>query len=340
MPIFTEVIMRRSSLFLLAAVALACKPEPTQPIAKPEPPCASADACLQASSEARNSLDTTRQMAVLEYSCATYPAGLFCLQLSQLYLSTPPEDRSREREVLRASCTSVAPDVCARLAVMAYKGEGGEVDQELALSSAKLGCSDAGRVEQPALRGEACWIISRTTQQKDKDLSLYFERGCLFGNESCCEADAPRRAAKEEADKRAEEEKRANEEAAKKAQEAKATEEAAKKASPLPDANLTIGEITSDGLSLKDIACKTEGRVGLLGTLTVVAGLSKRKDKLDACYKGQTETQVHFWQSGGKISKAEALGPDAKVNKCVVKAVLGAPSTMDSECFATITHGK
>jgi hypothetical protein len=334
---------QRSLSLLIALLALACKPEPTQPVAKPEPPCASADDCLQASSDAREKLDTPRQMAVLEYSCATYPNGLFCLQLGQLYLSAPPADRSREREVLRASCTSVAPDVCARLAVMVYTGEGGEVDQELALSSAKLGCSDSGKVEQPVLRGEACWIISRTTQQKDKDLSLYFERGCRFGNEPCCEADAPRRAAlaKAEADKKAAEEKRAIEEAEKKEAEAKAAEEAAKKAAgPLPDANLTIGAITSDGLSLKDIACKTEGRVGLLGTLVVVGGLSKRKDKLDACHKGETETQVHFWQSGGKISKAEALGPDAKVNKCVEKAVLGAPSSMDSECFATIIHGK
>lgn len=111
----------------------------------------------------------------------------------------------------------------------------------------------------------------------------------------------------------------------------------------LPGANLTIAATEADGMKLKDVSCvmKTGGGVGsLLGALTVVSGISKKKTQVDACAKGQTETRVHFWQSGGKITKATAEGPDAKVNACVEKAVVGAPASTDAECVTTIVHGK
>jgi hypothetical protein len=170
--------------------------------------------------------------------------------------------------------------------------------------------------EAPCVGEQDCLHKSNELKEKDPE-----------GSQEATTRDAT---AKEENKAKEEADKRAAEEAAKKAE----------KPSPLPGANLTVGSLTADGLELKDVVCKTEGRVGLLGTLVVVSGLSKQKDKLDACHKGQIETQVHFWQSSGKISKAEALGADAKVNKCVEKAVIGAPSSMDSECFATIIHGK
>lgn len=96
-------------------------------------------------------------------------------------------------------------------------------------------------------------------------------------------------------------------------------------------------------MKLKDVSCimKGGGGVGgLLGSLTVVAGVSKKKKELDACSKGPTETRVHFWQSGGKITKATAEGSDAKINACVEKALIGAPATSEAECLTTIVHGK
>lgn len=111
----------------------------------------------------------------------------------------------------------------------------------------------------------------------------------------------------------------------------------------LPGANLTIGATEADGMKLKDVSCimKAGGGVGgLLGSLTVVAGVSKKKKELDACSKGETQTRVHFWQSGGKITKATAEGSDTKINACVEKALVGAPATSEAECLTTIMHGK
>lgn len=111
----------------------------------------------------------------------------------------------------------------------------------------------------------------------------------------------------------------------------------------LPGANVTIGSVTNDGMQLKDISCIVKnggGAGGLLGSLTVVAGLSKKKQALDACAKGQTETRVHFFQAGGKVTKVQAEASDPKVKACVEKALVGAPATTEAECAATVVHGK
>lgn len=106
---------------------------------------------------------------------------------------------------------------------------------------------------------------------------------------------------------------------------------------PLEGANMTIGSFTADGLALKDISCKTDGGLGgLMGSMTIAAGLSKRKAQLDKCGKG--ETRAHIWQKGGKVTKAEIVG-ESKAGPCVQKALVGAPATMDSECLLTIVHG-
>ncbi len=108
---------------------------------------------------------------------------------------------------------------------------------------------------------------------------------------------------------------------------------------PLEGANINIGAFAADGLSLKDISCKSDGGGlgGLLGSMTVAAGLSKRKAALDKCGKG--ETRAHIWQKGGKVTKAEVVG-DSKSGPCVQKALVGAPATMDSECLLTVVHGQ
>jgi hypothetical protein len=108
---------------------------------------------------------------------------------------------------------------------------------------------------------------------------------------------------------------------------------------PLEGANVNIGSFGADGLSLKDISCKAEGGGlgGLLGSMTIAAGLSKRKAALDKC--GKAETRVHIWQKGGKVTKAEVVG-ESKIGPCIQKALVGAPATVDSECLLTVVHGK
>jgi hypothetical protein len=109
----------------------------------------------------------------------------------------------------------------------------------------------------------------------------------------------------------------------------------------LPGANLTMGSLKADGVELKDISCKVEGAMGLLGALALGAGFSAKKAQLDACSKGKTsETLVSWSAAGGKMASVKAEGPDPKVNKCVEKALTGAKAALPATCMGTLVHGK
>jgi len=111
----------------------------------------------------------------------------------------------------------------------------------------------------------------------------------------------------------------------------------------LPGANITIGEATVDGVTVKGLSCRTGGGGlgALLGTLTLTAGISKRRTELDRCApSGKVETPIHWHQAGGKITKVTASGPDQPRNRCVERALLGAVAPQAAECMATVVHGK
>ncbi|HTJ80425.1 MAG TPA: hypothetical protein VL400_01845 [Polyangiaceae bacterium] len=115
---------------------------------------------------------------------------------------------------------------------------------------------------------------------------------------------------------------------------------------PLPlaveGANLTVGSITADGLSLKDLGCKVEG--GGLGVLVlgpaIAGGLSKKKAALDACAPKGADVRVRFTLAGGKVASSEAKADDPKVEACVAKAVKTMPAVADGTCAATLHVGK
>jgi hypothetical protein len=109
----------------------------------------------------------------------------------------------------------------------------------------------------------------------------------------------------------------------------------------LPGANLTMGSVTANGVEMKDVSCKIEGALGLLGALVLTAGLGERKARIDACGGGKRhETTIVWTAAGGKVAKIKAEGPDAKVNACIEKAVAGAKAPMPAMCKATIISGK
>ncbi|MBK8936265.1 MAG: hypothetical protein IPM79_01060 [Polyangiaceae bacterium] len=68
---------------------------------------------------------------------------------------------------------------------------------------------------------------------------------------------------------------------------------------PLEGANMTIGSFSADGLALKDISCKTDGGLGgLMGSMTIAAGLSKKKAALDKCGKGDARAHLAKGRQG------------------------------------------
>ncbi len=115
------------------------------------------------------------------------------------------------------------------------------------------------------------------------------------------------------------------------------------KASDVPGANLSVGQLEADGLVTKNIECKSEGSgggLGLLGMVLVTAWMSPLKKSLDACAAGgETETRVVWRGSGGKVTEIQAKG-DAKMKACVEKALRPGKPIFEGHCAATIVHGK
>jgi hypothetical protein len=109
------------------------------------------------------------------------------------------------------------------------------------------------------------------------------------------------------------------------------------------DANLSVGSITADGFTMKDLACKLDGGGGLGAVLlgpTIAASLSKKKAALDACAPKGAEARVRFTAAGGKIASAEASAGDPKIEACVVKVLKTVPGVADGTCSASLHVGK
>lgn len=102
-------------------------------------------------------------------------------------------------------------------------------------------------------------------------------------------------------------------------------------------ANLHVGSMTVDGLTLQDVACHADG-LGLLGSMIVVGSIAKKKAALDACGKGKT--RIEWAASKGSVSKATAKGDNAKMDACVAKVLKGAVAPFEGECAATLVTGK
>ena len=109
----------------------------------------------------------------------------------------------------------------------------------------------------------------------------------------------------------------------------------------LAGANLSMGSLEADGVRLERVSCKVDGGLGLVGALVLAAGFSKRRSQIDACSPSSVaRTSVAWTAAGGTIAKITAGGSDARVNRCVEKALLGAPAPMPATCVATVVHGR
>lgn len=104
-----------------------------------------------------------------------------------------------------------------------------------------------------------------------------------------------------------------------------------------PGANLRVGLMTVDGLTLKDLACHADG-LGLLGSMIVVGSISKKKAALDACGKGTT--RIEWKAAKGAVATATAKGDNAKMDACVAKVLKGTSAPFEGECAATLVLGK
>jgi len=107
---------------------------------------------------------------------------------------------------------------------------------------------------------------------------------------------------------------------------------------PVAGANLHVGSMTADGLTIDDLSCKADG-LGLFGALVVVGSLSKHKKALDACSAGGDRARVEWAAAAGKMSQVKVKAKTPAVEKCLTKVLASAPAPFEGTCAATLVLG-
>lgn len=104
-------------------------------------------------------------------------------------------------------------------------------------------------------------------------------------------------------------------------------------------ANLRVGSMTVDGLQVNDVACRADG-LGILGSMLVVGGISKKKAALLACAPAGDSPRVEWTAAGGKMTNVKAKASTPAIAACVTKALTGTPAPFQGECAATLVLKK
>ncbi len=296
---------------------VSAAPPSTPPVAPPVAPspreaeCATAEACHKVAEGklAEKNLPGARE--ALTRSCHL-KSTLSCVEGGELWL-TEPADKTRAAALLAHACSESTKDAdaCAHLARLQSKS--GEADPRAVLATAEAGCKPGGATpERKKVRGDACVLLGEahtlgrgTSVDPRKALAAY-EEACKLGNDEGCKA-----------------------------------QKALAKPEIIPGANLHVEQMSGNGMSLKDIACKTDGMAGMFGAMALVASFSPKKAQLDACSpKKKSEVTVFWTNKNSTMTDIHAKGPDAAQNKCVERALTGSKVAMPGTCAATVLIGK
>lgn len=222
--------------------------------------------------------------------------------------------RADDDESLRSSydeaCKKSDAEACGKYALMAARGVGGDRDDLAAVDAAKKGCA--------ADSGLACTLLGlffrdgRGIAQDAEKAKAAFRHACDLKSADGCRG-------------------------AREMEEEAASAPAAKTAS---GSSLRASGMTVDGTSFSSMECDLGGGGGLLGPIAIAKGVSLQRSALDACVKKPTETTVKLTSANGTFTKVEATGSDAKVNRCVEKALRGKQAAIPGTCTMTVAHGR
>lgn len=111
--------------------------------------------------------------------------------------------------------------------------------------------------------------------------------------------------------------------------------------SDVPGSNLHVGTITTDGVTIENVACRSEGGGlgGLLGTLVIGKPFADRKSRLDQCVSGPQKTRVRWSTANGRMANVQVISGDNPANACIKRALEGAVATVAGECAASLEIG-
>src|SRR5205814_702913 len=104
-------------------------------------------------------------------------------------------------------------------------------------------------------------------------------------------------------------------------------------------ANLHVGSMTVDGLTIEDLSCRADG-LGVFGSMLVVGGISKKKAALNACAPKGDRPRVEWTAAKGVVAKVKVKAATPAIEACVTKALSGTQAPFEGECAATLVLGK
>lgn len=311
---------------------VAAPSEPPAPVV--EAPCATAEACMTAATRALQAGDSVRAAEYLGVACDRGDAT-GCNEAGTLLESDPTQRLAR----FRRACELDEPFGCANLGRVA-------ADTHEALDAAEKGCNldakvcDSGarvaidaqewvRARAMAERGcidtvdVACGTLGSLLakglggpQDTTRAVPL-LERGCRAGDENACKN-------------------------VQFVQPVATSESSANTAPPtgdleVPHASLTIGSVSADGFTIRDLACNLEGgglNAFLAGPM-LASMVGARKAALRKCAPKGGEARVLFTMRGGKTdARAKAATP--AIEACVVKVMKTVAPVSEGTCAATI----
>ncbi len=120
-----------------------------------------------------------------------------------------------------------------------------------------------------------------------------------------------------------------------------ATPEAPPAPSDVPGANMHVQRVSTNGVTVEDVECRTEGGGlgGLFGAVVIGKPFADHKAQLDRCVPGPERTRVRWKGAGGKMTEVKVLSP-GPANACIERALTGAFSPVEGVCAASVQLGK
>jgi hypothetical protein len=105
-------------------------------------------------------------------------------------------------------------------------------------------------------------------------------------------------------------------------------------------ANLNVGSMDVNGMTIQDLQCRLSGGGGgLFGSMALVATLADKKKALDKCAPKGAAPIVRWDFEAGKTKVINVDDPSEQVAACIEKIMKKVPATMEAQCRATLLVG-
>lgn len=107
----------------------------------------------------------------------------------------------------------------------------------------------------------------------------------------------------------------------------------------LPDATITMGEVSADGLRVAELACVVDS-MPMFGALVIVASLAKQDRALDRCApRGDAAIASWSFAKGHAKDVVVTGGGSPKIDACLTAALRKAAGPFDARCSAVLLVG-